>query len=52
HGFPRGGIGVGLATVYGLILGLVWNRSRGMLAPWVAHVLADSTIVGILLFVA
>ncbi len=52
HGFPRGGIGVGLATVYGLILGLVWNRSRGMLAPWVAHVLTDATIVGILLFVA
>ncbi len=49
-GFPRGWIGVALATVYGLMMGIVRRRSRGMLAPIVAHVFADMTIVGILVY--
>lgn len=50
HGFPRGAIGVGLATIYGLMLGALRLRARGMLAVYVAHVFADITIFTILLF--
>jgi membrane protease YdiL (CAAX protease family) len=44
HGYPYGPIGVALATVYGLLLGALRVRSNGLLAPWVAHVVADSVI--------
>jgi membrane protease YdiL (CAAX protease family) len=40
-GFPRGAAGVALATTYGVMMGLVRRRARGMLAPWLAHILAD-----------
>lgn len=43
-GYPSGGTGILLATVYGLLIGLLRYRSQGMLAPYVAHVLADTTI--------
>ena len=49
HGFPRGVIGVGLAAIYGLMLGALRVRAHGMLAVYVAHVLADITIFAILL---
>jgi membrane protease YdiL (CAAX protease family) len=48
-GFPRGWVGVALATIYGLMMGAVRRRSGGMLAPWIAHVLTDVVIVGIIL---
>lgn len=48
QGFPRGWTGVGLAAIYGLMMGIVRRRSDGMVAPIVAHVFADMTIVGIL----
>jgi membrane protease YdiL (CAAX protease family) len=44
HGYPYGPIGVALATIYGLLLGAVRLRSHGLLAPWLAHVVADSVI--------
>jgi membrane protease YdiL (CAAX protease family) len=44
HGYPYGPIGVALATSYGLLLGALRLRSNGLLAPWVAHVVADSVI--------
>jgi membrane protease YdiL (CAAX protease family) len=49
NGFPRGVVGVVLASVYGVSLGLLRLRSGGLLAPFVAHVIADATIFGILL---
>jgi len=52
HGFPRGWIGVALATVYGLMTGILRVRSRGLLAPLAAHVAADATIFGILVTIA
>lgn len=52
HGFPRGWIGVGLAAVYGGMMGLLRQRSGGLLAPWVAHVVADLVIFGVLVFLA
>jgi membrane protease YdiL (CAAX protease family) len=48
-GFPRGWIGVGLASVYGLMMGVIRRRSDGMLGPWIAHVLTDVVIVSIIL---
>jgi hypothetical protein len=48
-GFPRGASGVGLATIYGLMMGAVRRRADGMLAPWIAHVATDVAIGAILL---
>jgi membrane protease YdiL (CAAX protease family) len=51
HGFPRGWIGVGRATVYGLFLGTIRHRAGGLGPPIVAHLFADLTILVILLSV-
>jgi membrane protease YdiL (CAAX protease family) len=48
QGFPRGAWGVGMAFIYGIMLGHIRRRSRGMLAPWFAHVCADLVIFAIL----
>jgi membrane protease YdiL (CAAX protease family) len=48
-GFPRGAAGVGLAAVYGVMMGAIRRRTRGLLAPWLAHILADVTIGVILI---
>lgn len=45
-GFPSGWPGVGLATVYGGMMGWIRRRSGGLLAPWLAHVVADVVIYG------
>ena len=50
NGFPRGAVGVGLAAIYGLMMGMLRRRSNGMLAPWLGHVATDLTIVSILAF--
>lgn len=47
-GFPSGWSGVVLAGVYGFLLSVLRHVSGGLLLPWVAHVLADVTIVAIL----
>ena len=52
RGFPRGWSGVALATIYGLMLGLLRRRADGLFAPWLAHLAADVVIVAILLSVA
>lgn len=49
HGFPRGWIGVGMASLYGVFLGLIRHRARGLGPPIIAHVFADLTIFVILL---
>lgn len=48
RGFPSGFVGVGLSTLYGLMLGALAFRSRGLLAPIVAHVTADAVIFAII----
>lgn len=48
-GFPRGIAGVGLAAIYGLMMGIVRRQAGGMLAPWIAHVGTDVAIGSILL---
>lgn len=52
NGFPRGWIGVGLASVFGFLMALIRRRSQGMLAPWVAHMCTDIVIVCIVMFLA
>ena len=44
NGYPYGRVGVGLAFVYGMLLGALRLRSGGLLAPWIAHVLTDIVI--------
>jgi uncharacterized protein len=52
RGFPRGWFGVGLACIYGLLMGVIRRRAGGMFAPWIAHVFTDVVIAGIVLFLA
>ncbi|HYX72145.1 MAG TPA: CPBP family glutamic-type intramembrane protease, partial [Nitrososphaera sp.] len=47
-GFPNGVFGLAMVFVYGFMLGVLRRRSRGLLAPWIAHVLADIVIFAIL----
>jgi hypothetical protein len=49
HGFPRGLAGVLLAGGWGLLLGWLRRRSGGLVAPILAHVVADATIAAIVL---
>jgi len=52
HGFPRGWIGVGMAAVYGVVLGVIRYRSGGLGPPIVVHVFADLTIITILISIS
>jgi membrane protease YdiL (CAAX protease family) len=52
RGFPRGSPGVGLACIYGLLMGVIRRRAGGMFAPWIAHVFTDVVIAGIVVFLA
>ena len=47
-GFPTGPLGMALAMLFGLILGVLRVRTGGLLAPWVAHVGTNLTMAGIL----
>ena len=44
RGFPRGAVGMAMASAYGVALGLLRLRSGGLGASYVAHVCADATI--------
>ncbi|HEU5312591.1 MAG TPA: type II CAAX endopeptidase family protein [Candidatus Udaeobacter sp.] len=52
HGFPSGSVGILLASVYGAILGLLRAQTRGLLVPFVTHAVTDSSIFGILVYIA
>lgn len=49
HGVPRGAVGVLLAGSWAAMLGLLRRHSGGLLAPVLAHVVADATIAIIVL---
>ena len=51
-GFPRGWLGVAMATVYGFALGVIRKESGGLVAPIVTHIFADATIFLILYFMS
>ncbi len=48
HGFPRGAIGVAMATVYGLALGVIRHRTGGLGAAIATHIFADLVIFAVL----
>ncbi len=48
QGFPRGVVGMVMASIYGLMLGVLRLRARGLAAPVLAHICADATIFAIL----
>lgn len=43
-GVPTGIVGAIMAGAWGLLLGVMRWRTKGLLAPYVAHVAADATI--------
>jgi hypothetical protein len=47
QGFPSGWVGIGLATIYGLMMGHVRRIAQGLLAAWIAHVVADTVILSL-----
>jgi membrane protease YdiL (CAAX protease family) len=49
HGVPRGVVGVVLAGTWAAMLGVLRLHTRGLLAPIVAHVVADGVIATIVL---
>jgi len=49
-GFPNGVPGFIMVLIYGILLGAIRRLSKGILAPFVAHVVADITIFSILVF--
>ncbi len=51
RGFPNGSWGLAMTFFYGIMLGLIRHRSKGLLAPWAAHVCADMVIFSILAFI-
>jgi hypothetical protein len=52
HGFPRGVAGVVMAGTWGIMLGWLRVRSGGILAPILAHIVADATIAVIVISMA
>ena len=48
NGFPSGIVGVALVFVWGIALGIIRNRTDGILAPVVVHIAADLAIFTIL----
>lgn len=49
-GFPNGWLGYAMVFIYGMFLGYLRARTRGLLAPVVAHIVADLVIGYIVLF--
>ncbi len=50
-GFPNGVTGFIMTFLYGVMLGAIRRVSKGLLAPFLAHVAADLTIFSILLYI-
>jgi membrane protease YdiL (CAAX protease family) len=44
HGFPNGIIGSAMVVVFGMMLGVIRRKSKGVLAGWLAHTAVDAAI--------
>jgi uncharacterized protein len=51
-GFPNGYLGYLMTFGYAMMLGYLRQRTKGILAPYIAHVIADTTIAGLLVYLA
>ncbi len=51
-GIPNGLSGIALSTIYAFMLGALRQRTRGLFAPWLAHVVADICIFCIVVYMA
>lgn len=52
HGIPRGPVGVVLAGTWAVMLGMLRSHTKGLLAPFLAHVVADAVIATIVITLA
>ena len=43
-GFPNGIIGAAMAAIFGIMLGIIRRKSKGILACWLAHAAVDAAI--------
>lgn len=50
QGYPPGYVGAFLACVYGFAIGALRIYTKGLALPIVAHIFADATIYGILVW--
>ncbi|RJQ73862.1 CPBP family intramembrane metalloprotease [Pseudonocardiaceae bacterium YIM PH 21723] len=44
HGYPSGWAGAVMAGSWAVVLGVLRHRTKGILAPYLAHVCADAAI--------
>jgi membrane protease YdiL (CAAX protease family) len=51
-GFPSGWMGAFLAGLFGLAMGLLRRRTNGLLTSWCVHVVADLTVIGLIVHFA
>jgi len=49
NGVPRGVWGIVMAGFWGILLGVIRNRSKGLFYPWLTHAAADICIYALLL---
>jgi len=51
-GFPSGWIGALLAGLFGLAMGLLRRRTKGLLTSWCVHSAADLVVIGLIVYFA
>jgi uncharacterized protein len=44
NGFPNGIVGSAMAATFGIMLGIIRRKSKGILAGWLAHTAVDAAI--------
>jgi membrane protease YdiL (CAAX protease family) len=44
NGFPNGLVGAAMAAIFGIMLGIIRRKSKGILAGWLAHTVVDAAI--------
>jgi membrane protease YdiL (CAAX protease family) len=50
HGFPNGIVGSAMVVVFGMMLGVIRRKSKGVLAGWLAHTAVDAAIFTMIVY--
>jgi membrane protease YdiL (CAAX protease family) len=50
NGFPRGWIGVALTTLFGVLMGVQYYRTRSIALAWVTHSLTDALMFAVIVY--